>query len=389
MGKLIKLIQTLHEQNVASSFINKLYKIIERYNIYGEENIDLKNSNIVGEVTMANPVYKEEVDEIRTHFPNLIVHADDYYVKFEDPNAEAACVQLWGDGIGVSQANLAAVKSIPAQAFGPSTGIEHFPEFKYFTNVTTITNEFVQGNNAGSNTVLKSLVLPESVTQIGYTTGGIGGFIGCSALESVTIPDNCTIKAQTFRYCTSLRNIILGNGCSIGWGTFMGCSTLESIDLNGCTYLDTNAFNGCDALTSIVIPNTVTFVGNECFDESITSIIFEEENDDNPLILGIQKDTIWKPGVFKYQQNMTITLPKRLSELRGQALGSSKGTNNYIFKSTIPPTITPDDNNNYDLGYIGTGKFYVPDESVQAYKEAEHWSAYADIIFPVSEYQNN
>ena len=30
-------------------------------------------------------------------------------------------------------------------------------------------------------------------------------------------------------------------------------------------------------------------------------------------------------------------------------------------------------------------KIYVPDESVDAYKAATNWSAYADIIFPISQ----
>lgn len=33
--------------------------------------------------------------------------------------------------------------------------------------------------------------------------------------------------------------------------------------------------------------------------------------------------------------------------------------------------------------------FYVPDESVEAYKAAENWSKYADKIKPLSEYVEN
>lgn len=31
-------------------------------------------------------------------------------------------------------------------------------------------------------------------------------------------------------------------------------------------------------------------------------------------------------------------------------------------------------------------KIYVPDDSVEAYKQASGWSEYADIIYPLSEY---
>ena len=40
-----------------------------------------------------------------------------------------------------------------------------------------------------------------------------------------------------------------------------------------------------------------------------------------------------------------------------------------------------------DTGKSGKGKLYVPDESVQAYKESKYFSKVADRIFPLSEYK--
>ena len=52
-----------------------------------------------------------------------------------------------------------------------------------------------------------------------------------------------------------------------------------------------------------------------------------------------------------------------------------------VMKAVTPPTIQ----NNTFMGLSNTAAFYVPDESVEAYKAATNWSAYASRISPISQ----
>ncbi len=86
------------------------------------------------------------------------------------------------------------------------------------------------------------------------------------------------------------------------------------------TLIESNAFEGCTGLTSITIPNSVTSIGENIFNDctGLTSITSENIN---------------------------------------------------------PPIM-----NGFALSPISLENIYVPSESVDAYKAAAGWSAYADII---------
>ena len=57
-------------------------------------------------------------------------------------------------------------------------------------------------------------------------------------------------------------------------------------------------------------------------------------------------------------------------------LGSSAFTNCYHFTGTTNSTYNPQG--------LKDGRIYVPDDKVDALKTATNWSAYADIIVPLS-----
>ena len=124
---------------------------------------------------------------------------------------------------------------------------------------------------------------------------GLSAFEGCTALTEVNISGNIkTIGGGAFKNCTALVSVTLNAGLlNIGssgnsYGAFEGCKSLTSISLPGtvlniyrrafydCSSLEeanlnygllligTNAFYNC-ALTSIVIPNSVTELGEYIF----------------------------------------------------------------------------------------------------------------------------
>ena len=137
------------------------------------------------------------------------------------------------------------------------------------------------------NTEIKDLVIPNSVTSIGwgvfrYCTGLTSVTIGnsvttisgyafsdCSSLTSVTIPNSVTyIGSEAFRGCSGLISITIPNSVtSIGGSAFLNCTGLTSLTIgNSVTTIGDYAFQYCSGLTSVTIPNSVTSIGNGAFE---------------------------------------------------------------------------------------------------------------------------
>ena len=114
------------------------------------------------------------------------------------------------------------------------------------------------------NTEITDLVIPNSVTSIGYSA-----FYNCSSLTSVTIPNSVTsIGDWTFNKCSGLTSVTIGNSVtSIGDYAFASCSGLTSIEIpSSVTSIGSYAFYGCSGLTSVTIPGSVTSIGSYAFD---------------------------------------------------------------------------------------------------------------------------
>lgn len=112
-------------------------------------------------------------------------------------------------------------------------------------------------------TCVKSVVLPESVTNIGNAA-----FYGCTNLTEITIPESVTnIGAYAFEGCKSLTSIKLPEKVScIRLGTFINCSSLTSIVIpKAVTRIGDEAFRGCTELTEITVPDGLVEFGGAVF----------------------------------------------------------------------------------------------------------------------------
>ena len=149
--------------------------------------------------------------------------------------------------------------------------------------------------------ILKRFTLPSTVTTLGSYA-----FQYCYDLTSVTIPTGVdTINSYLFRNCTSLNTVVIsGSVTTINDYAFYGCSSLKNITIPGTVTtissnafkglvattagpigggydyefgwteaIPANAFRGTSNLTSVVIPESITTIGNNAFYESgLTSI---------------------------------------------------------------------------------------------------------------------
>ena len=95
--------------------------------------------------------------------------------------------------------------------------------------------------------------------------------------DTLTISGNGDMTSTGwYSYKKSILSVVIRPGVTnIGWHAFMDCSGLTSVTIpNSVTSIGSSAFMDCSGLTSVTIPNSVTSIGEKAFYrcESLTSI---------------------------------------------------------------------------------------------------------------------
>lgn len=267
-------------------------------------------------------------------------------VKVIEANAFASCRKL------AKVTGLRLIKSLPDDTFNRCcklstidlSGIESLGE--YCMRGTAIESINLQNLKNWNSDVfaeckqLTNVVLPESLTSI-----PVRAFYRCDKLSTIDLSHCTVIGGGAFYRCTSLTHIDLSsvtllesvkgrNYYSNGdkeyilpddvFGSFTDCKNLTSVSLSCCKKIGDRAFKGCTSLEKIILPETVTNLGWECFD----------------------------------------------------------GTIMVTSMAIVPPVITF----NTDLSSNMMGEFMlvnVPEASLDSYKSANYWKDMAKRIFPI------
>lgn len=164
-----------------------------------------------------------------------------------------------------------------------------------------------------------------------YAVKGIGAsaFIS-SDIVSVTIPASIEV---------------------ITHDAFLGCENLTSVifeDNSKLTEIGANAFSDCSSLTNIILPTSLIHIDVYAFIRS-----------------GLE----------------SISIPQSVTEIGMYAFNSNKNLKIVILNNETPPEL-----GNYVFGSCNSElTIYVPESAVEAYKTAEGWSQYADIIYADTE----
>ena len=110
-----------------------------------------------------------------------------------------------------------------------------------------------------------NIVIPETISGITITELYDSVFKDNTTIQSVTLPDTCTVIGnECFEGCVNLKNIVIQNVTDIGASAFEGCAKLTEVTAPKLRYIWDFAFKG-SGLTSFVIPKTTVSMGYGVF----------------------------------------------------------------------------------------------------------------------------
>lgn len=179
----------------------------------------------------------------------------------------------------------AAVQTMGEQVFNLSTALKKVGPVGGGYNIEYGWTDAIPDNAFKGNTNIVSVTLPGTLTNIGASA-----FEGCSKLASIVIPNNVRNMGEyAFKGCSSLSSVTLGSGLTelsanafsgcgltaatipgnitaIGNSAFSGCRQLERVTLEkGIQTIEKEAFTNCVSLVEIILPDTITSVGDYAF----------------------------------------------------------------------------------------------------------------------------
>ena len=242
--------------------------------------------------------------------------------------------------------------------------------FDYCFNLTSVNipNSVTSiGNSAFHNCYsLTSVNIPNGVTSIGNAT-----FFNCSNLTSVNIPNSVTsIGNNGFFGCSGITSITIPESVkSIGEGAFRGCSGLTSITVpESVKSIGEEAFRGCSGLTFITIPKSVTSIGNSVFSEcyGLTSVTLPK---------GVS--SIGDYTFYDCINLTSVTIPNSVTSIGDKAFYNC---NNLKSVTCLAEEVPITDLWVFEDVPLSSATLYVPESSVDAYKEEYPWCEFGTIL---------
>ena len=193
--------------------------------------------------------------------------------------------------------------------------------------VTAIGNRAFKGNLR-----LAAVTIPDTVTEIGQDA-----FSGCTGLTSIKLPKNLkTLERDAFRGCTGLTSVLIPKTVENThyyydgiYSPFRGCNNLQEVKFeDGMTRIPNSILCFCAAKLNIVIPDSVTEIGEAAFlNSGIVAVTIPD------TVTEIEEDA------FRGCTGLTdVKLPKNLKTLERDAFRGCTGLTSVLIPKTVENT---------------------------------------------------
>lgn len=192
----------------------------------------------------------------------------------------------------------------------------------------------VIGESAFKNTEIRSVIIPEGVTEIEF-----GAFADCHKLESVVLPGSLkSIGNIAFQMCFNLREISLPEGLrSIGSAAF-NCSGITRITLPASLQQLDDSFLSCQELTRIDVAEGNAFFTSKdgiLFNKEMTTLLrFPEGHPCRVYTIPATVETLAEDSLTGATLNV-LELPEGLKSLSRWSLHGIEGLQSI----TIPASV--------------------------------------------------
>ena len=207
---------------------------------------------------------------------------------------------------------------------------------------------------------ITAIVVPDSVIAIGPRA-----FMGCTALESITVPFigksisssypigfwfsntegtgltavsqqtnlgyNASLKNETYYIPSSLRSVTITKD-SIGFGALSSCPMITSVTLSSnCQSIGDRAFSNCEGLTSIAIPASVKNIYEYAFSycKNLETITFANTGTTAAL------KSIGMDAFTGCEKLKSITIPRSVTTIGDGAFSRCKSLTSIVIPASV------------------------------------------------------
>lgn len=360
---------------------------------------------IEGTLNIAGSVYADSAEFVREQYPNLVLNVTGgYYIRFADKTVQDICVANWGDGMGITEAQAAEVTTIGTK-FKGNTSIVSFPELgTYFKKVTSLGSAFTgctslesvnldnittltasDANDAFYGSGIKEVSMPNLEKMVGsypaaFMNSQIERVLSLGRLKEFVTNSG---KFGFFNNCSKLKFINLPETLTtISWSTFTNTSNVEEMNLpQSLTIIGSLPGGTWTEGMSLNLPN-LTSIGDVFFNSHLVRV----ENLGTITKTGIASGNYEANGIFRNSKKLEFArMPSTITQIGISAFYHCTALQTIIIEAITPPTLCGNVFADTPIA-SKTGTIYVPDASVDAYKNASGWSSFASRIKPLSEY---